>query len=485
MHTSSLRWRCICQALIQLYNGRALLEQPAAAVTRRAARCVTVAASGRPQQQRPGDPSRQQQGTSHQHEFDTIRREWHVRRTELRHFPEEVQQRIRASGRVGNANGSAAVDAAASSSVWQSAATTDRGQPAQPAGSSVSSGDASGRARQAELAADLQKLLAALEYERRTGYGNVIGSIERVPVADWANRQLLKAAGQLQTEPAASRACDAAAQWLHRYATAAATERQAAVAAAEAAAQAALQAVQVASRTWAGRHGRYGPSQAGKAPSPAATASQAQPPLVQQQQPQRPQARQQQQWQQQQGQRVAPVGAGGTGDSAAPAAAVPAEPAVPSAKAALAACATSAGAAGAAAATAAAGGTAVPEQELDAAAVEAHAEESGQQRHTPEGEEYVMQGGRRVKASTAAFRRSFAEAAAAAEQAAAATAARGGQAPLAALLAAGGEQRTSDWLRLRERRLTASAFSKAIGLFSGTRLSLGQGMAAAGCAAAS
>lgn len=36
-----------------------------------------------------------------------------------------------------------------------------------------------------------------------------------------------------------------------------------------------------------------------------------------------------------------------------------------------------------------------------------------------------------------------------------------------AAVAAGGEQRTTEWHRLRERRLTASAFSKALGFFTG------------------
>lgn len=467
------------QALVQLCSGKALLEQPVAAGTRRAARSVTVAAAGRPQQ-RPGNGPRQQQDVSHQHDFDTIRREWHVRRTELRHFPEEVQERIR-GGSPGGTSGTSGGRAA--SGVQRSAAHTSSGRPAQPQGSSTGDGadsdvspaadTGSGRAGQAALAADLQKLLAALEYERRTGFGNVVGSIERVPVADWAGRQLLNAAGQLQAQPSAAHACVAAAQRLRRYAGAGAAERQAAVAAAEAAAQAALQVAQVGARTLAGRQGRYAPPQAASA-APAAPGAQLQPPPpLHRAPPQGPQA--QQQWRQQQPvQLQQPADAAGT---AAPSAATHvagaawASSAVPAQGPAAAA--TGAGGSVTAAVTEAAGpaavaaGPAAPDLDLDAAAEEAHAEESGQQRHTPEGEEYVMQGNRRVKASTVAFRRSFAEAAAAAEAAAEATAARGGQAPLAALLAAGGEQRTADWLRLRERRLTASAFSKAIGLFSG------------------
>ncbi|KAL4434638.1 hypothetical protein ABPG77_002761 [Micractinium sp. CCAP 211/92] len=316
-----------------MHSGRVLLEQPAAAATARSSkRSLTIAAANRPQQQRPGEPSRQQQDPSHQHAFDTIRREWHVRRTELRHFPEEVQQRIKASS-PGIVNGSAGGRAAAGSQ--RPSAPTASGWPRRSqgsaAGSAAGSGvtaaaDAgSGRAGQATLAADLQKLLAALEYERRTGFGNVVGSIERVPVADWASRQLLNAAGQLQAEPSAAHACVAAAQRLRLYAEAATAERQAAVAAAEAAAQAALQAAQ-----------------------------------------------------------AVPMAPAGAVSAAAAATETP----------------------GSATETPGSAGSAVPDHELDAAAEEAHAEESGQQRPTPEGEEYVMQGNRRVKASTVAFRRS-------------------------------------------------------------------------------
>jgi hypothetical protein len=102
----------------------------------------------------------------------------------------------------------------------------------------------------------------------------------------------------------------------------------------------------------------------------------------------------------------------------------------------------------------------VADHELDAAAEQAHEEEMGQAVPTPEGEEYVMSGNRRVKASTVAFRLSFAEAAA---QAAAALE-RGAARDVAA--AAGGEQRSAQWFKMREGRLTASAFSKALGLFA-------------------
>lgn len=74
---------------------------------------------------------------------------------------------------------------------------------------------------------------------------------------------------------------------------------------------------------------------------------------------------------------------------------------------------------------------------------------------------YVQYNGRRVKASTLAFRRSFAEAALQATN----------SGPTAEEMASG-EQRTDAWLALRERRLTASAFSKALGFFEGDRLGL-------------
>ena len=80
---------------------------------------------------------------------------------------------------------------------------------------------------------------------------------------------------------------------------------------------------------------------------------------------------------------------------------------------------------------------------------------------------YVMIGNRKVKATTVAFRQSFAQAAAIQQAAAAASSST----PLSEILS-NGEQRTSQWLSLRERRLTASAFSKALGFFPGDRESL-------------
>ena len=78
-------------------------------------------------------------------------------------------------------------------------------------------------------------------------------------------------------------------------------------------------------------------------------------------------------------------------------------------------------------------------------------------------EDYVqLNGKRKVKASTMAFRQSFAEAAL--------QAATSGRPAVADLEA--GEQRTGQWLSLRERRLTASAFSKALGFFANDRESL-------------
>jgi putative phage-type endonuclease len=77
------------------------------------------------------------------------------------------------------------------------------------------------------------------------------------------------------------------------------------------------------------------------------------------------------------------------------------------------------------------------------------------------GDGYVMLNNRRVKASTVAFRQSFAQAAAM-QQASSSQFSD----------FSNGEQRTSQWLSLRERRLTASAFSKALGFFPGDRESL-------------
>jgi putative phage-type endonuclease len=79
------------------------------------------------------------------------------------------------------------------------------------------------------------------------------------------------------------------------------------------------------------------------------------------------------------------------------------------------------------------------------------------------GDGYVMMNNRRVKASTVAFRESFAQAAAI-QQAVSSSAHLNDF--------SNGEQRTSQWLSLRERRLTASAFSKALGFFPGDRISL-------------
>ena len=82
-----------------------------------------------------------------------------------------------------------------------------------------------------------------------------------------------------------------------------------------------------------------------------------------------------------------------------------------------------------------------------------------------------MRGNRRVKAATEAFRRSFAEAAVAALAAQQRSGGGNGASDVAA--AEGGEQRSAEWFKLRERRLTASAFSKALGLFSGGQLRRG------------
>jgi putative phage-type endonuclease len=73
----------------------------------------------------------------------------------------------------------------------------------------------------------------------------------------------------------------------------------------------------------------------------------------------------------------------------------------------------------------------------------------------------VLVDGRRVRAETAAFRASFAVAAA---DLAAGGAAVGD--------VSSGEQRSEAWLALRARRLTASAFAKALGLFEGDRRAL-------------
>lgn len=120
----------------------------------------------------------------------------------------------------------------------------------------------------------------------------------------------------------------------------------------------------------------------------------------------------------------------------------------------------------------------VREAVLEAAALEAHDEETtvntaesnrpllngspGKQTAAllPEPPEYVMVGKRKVKADTLLHRQQFLEAAAAL-----------GSTPRIEELG-NGEQRTAQWLNVRERRLTASAFSKALGFFHGDRLTL-------------
>ncbi|EFN59566.1 hypothetical protein CHLNCDRAFT_132898 [Chlorella variabilis] len=418
---------------------------------------IAAAAAGpqQPQQaQQQAQPSQPRHHQAHQQQqreqYEHIQRQWYVPRSKLHHYPEDTQQAIR-GGRRPQARSLASSTAAAS-------------QPSPPAGGS--------RGAQAALAAELEKLGAALEYERRAGFVNVVGSVEKVPVGEWAARQLLSAAGQLQ-DPEAAHECVAAAQQLRRYASAPPAQRPAAVAAAEAAARRALLSVQVGGRQPTARQARHQPPGAG----------QQQQQQQQQQQPrERPQPQPQPQQQQQQLQpariavpaqarQPAPEAAAGRGSAAAQPKAAPlasaagagpaqarhvAPPAAPSLLPAAAQQALPAAAAAA---------EHEHEHELDAAAAEAHAEEVGQAVPTPEGEEYVMQGNRRIKASTAAFRRSFAEAAAAADGAPA-----GGG--VAAAAAAGGEQRSAEWFRMRQGRLTASAFSKALGLFEGDRQQL-------------
>ena len=335
-----------------------------------------AAAVYRSQQHAPPAHNQQQQQQQHRQQYESMQRHWNVKRTPIDQYPDDVQQRIIAGkpSSSGSGSGSGAGQARA-------LATTAAAPAAGP--------------WPAVLVADLQKLLAALEYERKVGYINVVGSVDKVPVAAWAARHLMAAAGELMEAPAAAQQCSAAAQQLQRYGGMEAAERPAAVAAAEAAARQALASLQQGGdRPIAGQQ----QSQAAAAMA-AASASLLQ--LVQ--------------------------------TAAAPAAA------------------------------AAAASAPVPEQELDAAAEEAHAEEVGQAVPTPEGEEYVMSGNRRIKATTVAFRRSFAEAAAALEEQQQGAGSCGGVAGIAA----GGEQRSAAWFRLRERRLTASAFSKAVGLFEG------------------
>lgn len=431
--TATLRWWSAlssAQALLPSPSGRSrVLAEPVRRQLGAVRQSITTAASaGQPQPQpapsRRSQPAAQQpppalQGHSQQqqsgHEYESIRRQWHVKRTQLHHYPDEVADRIRSSGWGTSSTSSTTSSRRPGTIQARSLGSASAGEPA--------AGSGGGRGGQAALTAALDKLHAALEYEKKVGYVNVMGSIEQVPVADWASRQLLEAAGQLQSDPAAAHACVAAAQGLRRYAGMAAAQRQAAVAVAEAAVRQALLSLQVGGRTPAGRQGRH-QSQPVAQPTPAVPLAAAQP----RQQPQQPPLQQHvaaaaarpeipasvhlpQQQQQQ----------------------APLPPLPPPA-----------------------------DQELDAAAEEAHAEESGTAVPTPEGEEYVMSGNRRVKASTVAFRRSFAEAAAALQEASGAPS--GGS---MAAAVAGGEQRTPEWHRLRERRLTASAFSKAVGLFQG------------------
>ena len=422
------------------------LQRPAAS-----RRSVAVAAAagaplpppGRPQreprrsQQPPpaqGSLLEQQAGQAgqqaHRGEYESIKRQWHVKRTQLRHYPEEVQQRILSTGA---SRGGAGTARASSSSSSSSAAGGHRGP-------------------QAALAASLDTLAAALAYERKMGFVNVVGRMEPVPVADFAMRRLLDAASQLAAGSAAAHACVQAAQRMRHYASLPPPERQAAVEAAEAAVQQALLALQVGGRAPEARAARYQPTaqhsqaqhaqhgqqqqQHGRRPQPPTAPQQAAPAAAwQQRQPQQPPS--------------------------------PAPPLQPAAAADLQATAAPGPSAGAARppAPAAAGHSELSDPEFDAAAEEAHAEESGAAVPTPEGEEYVMRGNRRVKAATEAFRRSFAEAAAAALAAQQRSGGGNGGSDVAA--AEGGEQRSAEWFKLRERRLTASAFSKALGLFSG------------------
>lgn len=400
---------------------------------------------GRPQreprrfQQPPpaqGSPHEQQQGQAgqqaHRGEYESIKRQWHVKRTQLRHYPEEVQQRILSTGASRGGAGTARASSTSSSSSV-SAAGGHRGP-------------------QAVLAASLDTLAAALAYERKMGFVNVVGRMEPVPVADFAMRRLLDAASQLAAGSAAAHACVQAAQRMRHYASLPPPERQAAVEAAEAAVQQALLALQVGGRAPEARAARYQPTaqhsqtqhvqhgqqqqQHGRRPQPPTASQQAAPAAAwQQREPQQPPS--------------------------------PVPPLQPAAATGLLATAAPGPLAGAPRppAPAAAGHSELSDPEFDAAAEEAHAEESGTAVPTPEGEEYVMRGNRRVKAATEAFRRSFAEAAAAAL--AAQQRSGGGNSSRDVAAAEGGEQRSAEWFKLRERRLTASAFSKALGLFSG------------------
>ena len=124
------------------------------------------------------------------------------------------------------------------------------------------------------------------------------------------------------------------------------------------------------------------------------------------------------------------------------------------------------------------------QQHEEAAATEAHEEETKGSSCSDDG--YVYIGNRRVKQSTVAFRQSFAEAAANAVERINRTRAldrnrasednndNEEQDGLASPLSPSesGQQRTPEWLALRSRRLTASAFSKALGFFPGDRTSL-------------
>ena len=81
------------------------------------------------------------------------------------------------------------------------------------------------------------------------------------------------------------------------------------------------------------------------------------------------------------------------------------------------------------------------------------------------GDEYVRIGGRRIKKQTYEFRQSFREAA---QRQASSIEHR----PQDGTSTFDGQQRTDIWMKLRERRLTASAFSKALGFFPGDRNTL-------------
>eukprot|EP00887_Chlorella_sp_A99_P003016 scaffold9.g3016.t1 len=375
-----------------------------------------------PRQQ--GPPAHKMQPQQHQ-DYHAISSNWQVKRTPMAHYPPETQERIRSSlGRAGGRRRGAA-------------------QPAQH--------------QQAAQGAELELLCRLMAWERANGCPNCVGSRSGEPAADFAAAALHRAAAAVQAwaqdeerahhvaaerqAEAAARSCMEAAAALARYNGLEKGARESAAEAAEAAAAAALQALH--QQDQAREQAQQAQQQTREQGQLQALRHQ----HIQQQFSQRAQRQQQLQ---------------------RPSAAAVARPSIQQ------------GVAADAPVPLAAAAPAQPPADLDADAAAAHEEETAEaglkasaaaaaaaEASAAEAAAAGADGGpsirRAVKPETLAFRQSFAEAAEAFQ----AAQARGSISALA-----DGEQRTAEWRALRERRLTASAFSNALGFFEGDRTRL-------------